>query len=1351
MAQNLFADRRWVRTGLAILLVLAAAMTVFAFAMTGPLGRALFAASVNGRDVGGYGVLTVESVGGNILSGFSIGSAQIEDQDGVWLVLTEARVEWRAGSVLGERIEVSAIEIEAIDILRRPVRHGAVEEGGGPVPAIEIGRLALGRLALADGVAGPAARFSVSGHLESGAGGALSMDVNAERTDALGERARIALSRSTEGPVAGTISIAAPPGGPLSELLSLGDAGWTLEGELAGSLTAGDGEYRFMIADEDASAGVLNWADGAWSLQGALNLDRWPELPPVAARLAADAEFASRGRLAPFTIDDVELQSTGLSLQAADLLTERWRAEIALTGPAAPLTREFGLTLDGARARIARSGDRRSPAYMVQFEMQGASHDLVGLETVSAMIDVQATETGHTLRVSGRAEGASAANPDLARLLGDTAEFSAVLNHDDGGERLSLQEARLTGDGWHAEGAGLWRADLGSLSGQARLDIAAIEALNLGIMGPLSLGVSTRDEGSGWDRLALTVESEGLTGADGAGPLLGRLTGAAHLDITAEGVALPQVQVQTDALALQAQAVQRRADQGWRASGDVLLDMGALPVDGLEGQAAGAFELDWGEETLALRAQLEAEEIASGGVLLRQPRLRIETDLFQSVFNGNWRFDSMLDEAPIIAEGDFSLDGDQARVDLAGARWRTVRAAGFAGLQGDQLRADLTAADSGDGAAWALNMQYRGVLDAPEAGELTGMLEAAGQTFANGELSEGRLEVNGPLSDLAVRASGQGRMMGPFSITSQARLSLDADSARLAVEMAGDWAGRAIETVQPVSVRASEGRIDADAQLRLGEAEISLQAARSESTRLALTVTDAPAQLLTEPAGLPAALGDWALFADLEQADGAWRGEIVAETHDVRPVGRAGGEALNGMGRLILEDAARLTIDAVAGGLEIDADLTRPERIGRLGALLDPVWLGRIEIAGPLDALASLYLPEGEGLTGEIAGHANFETAGVSGELQIQNGAYASRTAGVRLSPLFLNAELSGETLHIREARLGDGANGEATASGEIDFTPDGMTGQGEVRFDRFNAVSRPELFVQATGYADLTLSGRRLRVTGETDLERLSLTPIETSGPDIAQMEVEEINRPDTLDPPYRRPILIELDYGIRADDSLFVSSRTFNSEWSADVRVEGPLNRLRLNGEAGLRRGQATLLTRIFEMSEGRIGFSGPIEATRILLTGRHRRGGLEVTARAEGPITQPHISFTSVPSLPEDEVLARLLFDQDTAALSPLQSAQLAAQLSGRNWLGALSDAGRRIGVDRLDIREGEDGALSLAGGRRIGETVFVELETGTAAALGAARIEWMITPDIVVLSRMTGDTDAELAIRWRREFD
>ena len=58
--------------------------------------------------------------------------------------------------------------------------------------------------------------------------------------------------------------------------------------------------------------------------------------------------------------------------------------------------------------------------------------------------------------------------------------------------------------------------------------------------------------------------------------------------------------------------------------------------------------------------------------------------------------------------------------------------------------------------------------------------------------------------------------------------------------------------------------------------------------------------------------------------------------------------------------------------------------------------------------------------------------------------------------------------------------------------------------------------------------------------------------------------------------------------------------------------------------------------------------------------------------------------------------------------------------------------------------------MVGGRRFGDNVYVEVGSNGAAAINEALIEWSLSPDLSVLSRVSADTDATVAIRWRRDY-
>ncbi len=1348
MARSILKSR-WLRLSLGGLLILASLLVAGVWALSGAAGRWVLAEVLEGREIAVYGTLHVEDIQGNLLKDIRIGQLDISDQDGVWLTLEDAQVRWRLLSLIGGPITVDSIEVQSLSVLRRPVRAPQEpREGSGSFnfPNLQLTRIELNLIELAEGVAGPEADFTMSGNLTSAVSGALAVGLSAQRTDEAGDQAELDLSRQRNGQLIGEVKIIAPSGGPLATLARLEDQGWSLEGELGGDLNRGDGEFDFLIGSDTASSGTLTWDANAWTLAAELHAERWPGLPGALDGFAANAELQANGGLQAFTVEQLSLQTDALEVQAFDLLADAPRGELRLTETGAQLASQYGVRIRTGELSFEQVSSDPETRYEAALSVTGLEHPLARAERLNAQFDIAALEEGYQVEAGGMARGLTSEDQRLATLLGDAISFRTNLTTE-GFSRFDVQTLALTADGWTLSGDGVW-GTAAQRRVSARIDLAELGPLDLAVNGPLSATVRSA-AGERLERFDITATSPSLSADGQAGGFLGALEASAELQINSRRITLPSVQAQTDAVTFTGDV--RQTGSGWQAAGDALVALAPLGIDGLEGQAATGFDLNVEEGLLTLRAQAETDTLSFGETRIEAPRLRTELSYLGGALDGVWQIDAAALEEAMRAQGTLQAEGTAAEFIIETAVWGELTATGRARREAQQVIATLSVDDGTFGRTWTGEARYDGMLNAPLDGAVTGALALENWALGSGSVTRARLEFDGPLSNLPVQASAAGLFLQPFDLELNAGLQLDDAGLDLTADLAGSWGDETIATVQPVRVATGNAGLEGSGELTLGGADLTVSFARADTLDFTASLSDAPARLVTNLAGLPDATGTWSVRADLSQTSDLWQGDIIATLVDIQPASAPEGGSLSGAVQLALGEQARFTTDATAGGLSLNADLMRPDPVTDLAVLLDPGWRGGVDINGPLDTLARLYLPETENFTGRIEGAARFEAGEVSGNVDISQGRYRSQTAGVRLEPFALTAEFSNDRLNVSEARLGDGNGGIAAATGSIGFTEAGLNGSGDVNFTRFRAVARPELTVVATGAAQLELQGRQLSVTGETLINRLALTPVAPSGPSIPQIEVEELNRPDSLDPAYRRPIQITLDYRVRAEDSLYVSSRAFNSEWSADVRVEGPLNRLTLGGQANLESGQASLLTRQFDMDEGQISFNGPIERTRVLLQGRHLRNGLEVIARAEGPISEPQVSFTSNPPLPEDEVLARLLFDQSTAALSPLQAAQLAAQLSGRNWLGALSDAGRMVGLDRLTLREGENGGVALAAGRQLSEDVYLELETGTASNLGAARIEWSITPDIVVLSRLTGDTNAQLAIHWRREFE
>ena len=164
----------------------------------------------------------------------------------------------------------------------------------------------------------------------------------------------------------------------------------------------------------------------------------------------------------------------------------------------------------------------------------------------------------------------------------------------------------------------------------------------------------------------------------------------------------------------------------------------------------------------------------------------------------------------------------------------------------------------------------------------------------------------------------------------------------------------------------------------------------------------------------------------------------------------------------------------------------------------------------------------------------------------------------------------------------------------------------------------------------------------------------------------------------------------------------------------------------------------------------FNGSPADARVSLLAHYQRDDFEADVAIAGPLMSPSVTLTSTPTLPDDEIIARLLFDRSASQLGPFEAAQLAAQLAGQDIFGFVGRFRELVGVDRLDIGSDANGGLTVTSGRRFGNDFYVEVESAGAAALSTASVEWTLTPQLSILSRLSADTEASVAIRWRRDY-
>ena len=135
-----------------------------------------------------------------------------------------------------------------------------------------------------------------------------------------------------------------------------------------------------------------------------------------------------------------------------------------------------------------------------------------------------------------------------------------------------------------------------------------------------------------------------------------------------------------------------------------------------------------------------------------------------------------------------------------------------------------------------------------------------------------------------------------------------------------------------------------------------------------------------------------------------------------------------------------------------------------------------------------------------------------------------------------------------------------------------------------------------------------------------------------------------------------LRLDIVVNSPNRIFVRGRGIDAELGGRVRVTGPLDDLQPVGAFTLIRGRLSVLGKRLELTEGRISLTGSLDPV-IDLTAQVN--GDEIVAYVEltGRASDLSLELSSSPELPQDEILARVLFGKSISSLSPLQIANLA----------------------------------------------------------------------------------------------
>lgn len=514
--------------------------------------------------------------------------------------------------------------------------------------------------------------------------------------------------------------------------------------------------------------------------------------------------------------------------------------------------------------------------------------------------------------------------------------------------------------------------------------------------------------------------------------------------------------------------------------------------------------------------------------------------------------------------------------------------------------------------------------------------------------------------------------------------------------------------------------------------------------------------LVSRPEGRPAAR---------LLVDGVWDGAVARLEAAIEGVEEGSPLARTPIARARLPAKASFGPQGVATDVSGDAEIAVDYR-GPVAPLFGLAGFAEQALEGRLDADLRLAGP--------------YDDLRAGGAAVLQDATYEHERIGLRLRGL--SARLEGEG-GLEDLRLMVDVEAEDErpheggpawrGRGDLRPQPDGPPALDvSLTLNRASVVRRGDLSATASGALSLTGGLRDLSLTGRVAVDSVdAAAPENTGGETLETVRVVRVDAPADAEPPPNAapsspstapppasPFRLALDVAVTADDRIFFRGRGLETEWTADLRVRGTANDPRLVGEVAIRQGVLDFAGRRLDVTEGVLTFGGEPNPDPLLSVQAETRAltGERLMVSITGRASDPQITLSSEPVLPEEDVLALLLFGRPVTELSAFESVRLAQAVAALSGVGPFGGQGmldrtrRSLGLDVLQVTQSESGAAGLTVGKYVTDRVFVAANQDVTGEAGSVTIAVSLTDSITLNTDVGQDASGSVGLNWRIDY-
>lgn len=1320
----------------------------------------------------------------------------LEDGQGPWLVLREIAVDWSPLALLSRRFSAERVALGRIEVARLPVSDPNAppknNSGTTSLPlSIDIDSIELPQIALGEALAGAGiAELSAKGSLHA-------KDSPLDIATVL----HVARSDGKEGNVDATVTFAPadnrldldvkasePSGGIIANLLKLPDAP-PVDIALAGSGPLADwsGKGTFsvdgQVATQISARHQLTNKGNRIEASGDGDFARFVPAqikPLLAGKVTFDLAGTATGN-GGVEIERAEVNSDALRGTAKGTINPQGASDFALAfnsaGPTLPLSlgsEESPIDIELKSASLRAFGEGSAPAVDISASLAKVATNVTKVDNILLELHFDAFDVqSRTGPISGEvsAERLGLDNPTIAPLIAGriTAKVAGDLSKD----TITVDSGSITSDALQGAFDGSVSLADGSIELNVKADAAsaALPAAARPVLGERTkLSVALKRDTNGnvsADSLDLTSGAvsakgrgsfaEGEIAADLAGGLADvsllspQAKGAIGFTVSAKGpLAMPDVALTVD------------SDR---------LVVAEREITGLKLSAGGKADIANPAANVTLAGNVAGQTLAGSAALTTAGGQRSIKGLSLSLGPNKISGDLLLDDA-FVPEGTIELDlpdigplaalaPEKAEGDVRG----TIRFSRQNGTPEMAIEATTAVLKRGDLSAKNVAVSAL-VADYLKAPAVSGNIRADG-------VNSGGTAVSGIDIDLTRDGAWTGFSGGATvkDIPASAKGRVKIADATTTVELAS---GQATVQGLKATIAAPSTITIANGVTRIGKLVVGLGGGTATVTGTVGETLDLNAALAQVPLSLANSFSRGLEAAGTVSGSAKVTGAAADPkvTFDINAAGvqtsQTRGAGFGGMG---------IAANGSFASKKLNFNSTISEGSGlalRGGGSVSLVGAPELalDFAGPVpfSFLARKLAAQGLSLSGtanvDVRVRGPASKPAIAGTVTSSGARFIDAGTGIAINDIALDVGIANNVARINRLTGTLSTGGSLTVGGTIGIdAAQGIPADLTIRL--VDGRYTDGRIVTANLAGDLTVRGPLATapvVAGTINLGRTVITVPDKLPGSLRALDVQHRNAPKAVrlqDKALNPPSAsggggsggLSLDITVNAPSQIFVQGRGVDAELGGNLRLTGPTSSPQAVGAFTLRRGRLEILGKRLTFTEGTLTFSGSL-VPYINLVAQSSAGDSTVTITVSGEATDPKFVFSSVPALPEDEVLARLIFGRSMSNLSPLQIAQLAeaaAQLAGVGGsTSLLQNLRNAIGVDDLDVTTDDKGGTAVSAGKYLNDRTYLSLQKGEKPGSGRARIDFNVGKGIKLRGEATDGGEAKGGIFFEREY-